>query len=103
MQTIILAGWRAGLQKTALASLQREVLHLSLKEAKENVDQLLEAEEGKLPARPVALQVPEQVAVEFAQRADELGALIGFVSFSTATVPRPQPAAPGRASSQQAA
>ncbi len=100
MQTIVLAGWRAGLQKVELANLQRELLHLSLKEAKQNVDQLLDAEEETLPAAPVVLLVPDEVAAEFSRRADALGALVGHVNFSAARTPRPRPAT---GQSQQAA
>ena len=35
-------GWREGLQKVALTKLQTALLHRPLKEAKANVDQLLE-------------------------------------------------------------
>lgn len=103
MQTIMLAGWREGLQKVALANLQREMLQLSLKEAKENVDRLLEVEDGVLPTRPVVLQVPDEAAAEFSKRADELGAIVGFVSFSAAQPPVPRASIIGRFTSQQAA
>jgi ribosomal protein L7/L12 len=104
MQTLMLAGWRAGLQKVELAKLQQELLHLSLKEAKENVDRLLEAEMDILPVSPVVLQVPDEVAAEFSSRADELGAFIGFVSFSTTLkAPLPRPAKLAIANPQQAA
>lgn len=103
MQTLVLAGWRAGLQKVELANLQRELLHLSLKEAKQNVDRLLEVEAGILPVNPVVLQVPDEVATEFSSRADELGALVGFVNFSASKAPLARPARLTTNNSQQAA
>lgn len=87
MKTIVLAGWREGLQKVALTALQRELLSLSLKEAKENVDRLLEANEGEWPSNPVVLDVPDELVAEFSRRADERGVLVGQVSFSPAKVP----------------
>lgn len=103
MQTLLLAGWREGLQALALTNLQRKLLHLSLKEAKENVDRLLEAEEGVLPNNPVLLQIPDEVASEFSSRADELGVLIGFVSFSAVQTPVQRTSTTSKINSQQAA
>lgn len=81
MVPVILAGWREGLQKIALTHLQQELLGLSLKEAKENVDYLSEAVENELQLhRPVVLKVPNGLAPEFMRRADELGALVGVVN-----------------------
>lgn len=42
MTRIIMEGWEDGLEKTSLIKLQMEVLNLSLKQSKENVDRLLE-------------------------------------------------------------
>ena len=42
MTAVIMNGWREGLQKVALTKLQTELLHKPLREAKTNVDQLLE-------------------------------------------------------------
>lgn len=80
MATIVLAGWRVGLQKIALTKLQQELLQLPLREAKENVDRLLEGEKNSLRAgRPITLNVPDGVVAEFINRANGLGALVGFV------------------------
>jgi hypothetical protein len=80
MATIVLAGWRVGLQKIALTRLQQELLLLSLKQAKENVDRLLEGEKNSLRlGHPILLNVPDEVAAEFINRANTLGALVGFV------------------------
>ncbi|WP_151089374.1 hypothetical protein [Hymenobacter baengnokdamensis] len=80
MVTIILAGWRSGLRKVALTRLQQELLHLSLKEAKNNTDRLLESPENTLQtASPITLSVPDKAAAEFISRANSLGALVGFV------------------------
>ncbi|AMR28900.1 hypothetical protein A0257_18545 [Hymenobacter psoromatis] len=80
MATIVLAGWRVGLQKIALTKLQQELLQLPLKEAKENVDLLLEGEKNLLRAgRPITLNVADGVVGEFINRANSLGALVGFM------------------------
>ncbi len=88
MATIVLAGWRAGMQKVALTQLQRELLPLSLKEAKENVDRVLESEENVLQLQnPVVLQAPDAVAAEFVRRASSLGALVGLVALNNQQQP----------------
>ncbi|MEJ7660894.1 MAG: hypothetical protein WKG07_15370 [Hymenobacter sp.] len=72
MATIVLT-WREGFQVTvSLAKLQVELLHLPLRKAKFNVDQLLE---GKI----VALEVADEVAATFMRKADDMGADAGFV------------------------
>ena len=67
MATIILTGWREGLQKIGLAKLQQELLGLPLKAAKENVDELLDG-------RSVSLEVADHLAADLLKRATELGA-----------------------------
>lgn len=100
MATIVLAGWRVGLQKIALANLQQELLQLSLKQAKENVDRLLEGEKNSLrPGQPIVLNVPDEVVADFITRANTLGALVGFVVTDNST----QPASDAAATMQQAA
>lgn len=71
MATIILTGWREGLQKIALAKLQQELLGLPLKTAKENVDELLDG-------HSVSLEVADHLAAELLRRAIELGARTRF-------------------------
>jgi ribosomal protein L7/L12 len=44
MKKIIMKGWREGMEKVSLSKLQIELLGKSLKEAKNNVDMLLEGE-----------------------------------------------------------
>lgn len=78
MATIVLTHWWEGLQKVSLAKLQVELLHLPLREAKANVDQLLE---GKI----VALEVADEVAATFLSKADAIGADAGFVSYAPFT------------------
>lgn len=92
MATIILTGWREGLQKIALAKLQQQLLRLSLKAAKENVD-------GLLDGHSVSLEVADHLAEELLNRATELGAQARLSSAESAkrpagnVVPIPQPAA----------
>lgn len=78
MVHIVLTHWRAGLQKVSLAKLQVELLHLPLREAKANVDQLLEG-------RIVLLEVADEEATAFMNRADILGADVGVVKYASAT------------------
>lgn len=101
MATVILAGWRDGLRVLPLVRPQQNLLQLSLKEAKENVDRLLEAEENVLQfGRPVVLQVPDSVLASFAQQADSLGALVGVIKMGA---PGEAEAAHRQDNSQQAA
>lgn len=71
MATIILTGWREDLQKIALAKLQQELLGLSLKAAKENVDCLLDG-------HSVSLEIADRLAPKLLNRATELGAQARF-------------------------
>ncbi|TAE11877.1 MAG: hypothetical protein EAZ95_13075 [Bacteroidetes bacterium] len=68
MNTIILKGWREGLDKVALSLLQVSALKLSLNEAKKNVDALLENEVIKIPFADLP------TAQAFLQKAHILGA-----------------------------
>ena len=45
MNMVKLTGWKEGMQKISLTTLQMEYFELSLKDAKTNVDKLLEDEE----------------------------------------------------------
>lgn len=68
MTAVILNGWCEGLQKVALTKLQTDLLHKPLKEAKTNVDWLLEG-------RRIELQVETpSLAARFIALAQELGA-----------------------------
>jgi hypothetical protein len=42
MPKVIMQGWRQGLKKVSLSQLQQEILGISLKESKLNVDALLD-------------------------------------------------------------
>ena len=79
MATILLTGWRVGLQKIPLTLLLRELLNLPLHEAKANVDRLLEGQPNvDQPAggRAVVLEVANEVAIDFFHRASSLGAIV---------------------------
>ena len=68
MATVRMTGWREGLQKVALTKLQVELLHISLREAKSYVDQLLND-------NAVELQVADDaLAAAFVVEARKLGA-----------------------------
>jgi ribosomal protein L7/L12 len=67
MGYIHIKGWKEGLQKVALTKLQMDLLGLSLKESKENVDSLLEGDLVRIFAEDL------NVAQEFISRAVELG------------------------------
>lgn len=71
MATIILAGWRIGLQKIALTKLQQELLALPLKKAKNNVDLLLDG-------CVISLDVADEIASEFFKRANDIGVILRF-------------------------
>ncbi len=76
MVTVLLIGWRYGLRKIALTRLQQNLLHLSLKEAKENTDKLLTADMDVLHLSGlVRLEVPAEVAADFIVQANQLGAV----------------------------
>ncbi|RYE90275.1 MAG: hypothetical protein EOO37_03355 [Cytophagaceae bacterium] len=78
MATILLTGWREGLQKVALAKLQVEIMSIAFREAKEHVDQLL-------AGKAVSLEVADTAATDFFNRATDLGALCRFSVTEAAT------------------
>lgn len=74
MVEVILLNWREGLEKISLTKLQIEKLGLSLKEAKKNVDDLLDGKE-------ISLKFPtHNLAKEFTTRAEELGVICKIVN-----------------------
>ncbi len=62
MAKIIMKSWREGLKKVSLAKLQVSLLHKPLKEAKNNVDLLLEGHEVEIETDDVALAQEFQIA-----------------------------------------
>lgn len=67
MYKVVMLGWREGLQKVSLSKLQMELLNKGLKEAKNNVDSLLEGNE-------VVIKIEnENLAKEFSDKANSLG------------------------------
>jgi len=77
MATVILTGWRRGMRKISLTMLQRELLALLLKQAKDNTDRVLEAQENAVRSgQPITLEVPNALVSEFVKRATSLGALV---------------------------
>ena len=67
MAKIILASWREGLEKVTLTKLQVEILGRALKEAKSNVDLLLDGKE-------VVIEVDNlHLANEFLKEAEKIG------------------------------
>ncbi len=68
MITITINDWRIGLQKVALTKLQVEFFNLGLKEAKENVDKLLDGEKIIIKTNDLSL------AKEFISKAEQIGA-----------------------------
>ncbi len=69
MTKIILTGWREGLKKVSLARLQTELLGMSMKASKENVDSLLNDEQVTIETND------EDLAKEFLKKADIIGAI----------------------------
>ena len=67
MSIVIMNGWRAGMQKVSLSQLQVEFLQIPLKNAKDNVDKLLEGQIIKINVDN------EYIATEFVRRAEKLG------------------------------
>lgn len=67
MAKLVMIGWREGMEKVSLTKLQIEMLGISLKESKLNVDLLLEGKE-------VVLEIKNDViAKEFSQEAEKIG------------------------------
>lgn len=72
MAKVVMEGWREGLKKVSLTLLQTELLKLSLKAAKSNVDLLLDDVEIVLHVEDV------EVAKEFCIKAEEIGVVISM-------------------------
>lgn len=70
MSRIIMTSWVEGLQKVSLTKLQMEILGIGLKEAKENVDLLLDGQQITLEVSNI------DVANLFQKNAQELGAVV---------------------------
>ena len=67
MTKIILTGWRDGFEKVSLTKLQMELLNISLKESKKNVDSLLNGEE-------IILEIgDDSISKDFLEKANEIG------------------------------
>ena len=67
-----LIGWREGIQKIAFVKLQVDYFQISLREAKTNVDRLLEGE-------TIELVVPsEEKGQGFIQEAKQMGVICEF-------------------------
>ncbi len=64
-----LIGWKEGMQKISLTKLQTEYFKMSLKEAKTNVDNLLDGEEIEIDVKQ------KEIAQEFIQKARDIGVL----------------------------
>ena len=62
-----MTGWKEDMQKVSLTKLQIEVLGLSLRSSKENVDRLLEGAEVFIEAKSLAS------AKKFVEEANKLG------------------------------
>lgn len=67
MSVVIMKGWKEGLEKVSLSKLQMELLKLSLKEAKENVDALLDGKEVILDIQD------DNIAKKFLYEAKQIG------------------------------
>lgn len=68
MAQVILESWREGLEKVSLTKLQVEMLGKSLKEAKSNVDSLLND-------KKVVIEIDNlDLAREFLKQAEKIGA-----------------------------
>lgn len=69
MTEIKMISWKEGMQKVSLTKLQTEVLYLTLKEAKNNVDSLLDGQE-------VCITAPSlEQALSFIEKAEKIGAI----------------------------
>lgn len=64
-----LKGWEEGMQKISLTKLQTEYFGMSLKEAKTNVDGLLDDEEIEIDVKSI------EEALKFIQEARQIGVL----------------------------
>ncbi|KUY30853.1 MAG: hypothetical protein LBE39_08160 [Flavobacteriaceae bacterium] len=69
MVKIILSGWKEGFEKVSLTMLQKEKLGMSLKDAKKNVDDLLDNKSIELLIKDKA------VAVEFYNKLEQIGVI----------------------------
>ena len=74
MATIILEGWKEGLEKVSLTKLQIEILEKSLKESKENVDKLLDGEIVEITVDSI------NKAELFIQKANPIGVICRYES-----------------------
>ncbi|MFL9844925.1 hypothetical protein [Flavobacterium rhizosphaerae] len=64
-----MVGWKEGLQKVSLTKLQHEMLGMSLREAKQNVDLLLEGKE-------IVVEIDNNdLAVKFMKEAEAIGVI----------------------------
>ena len=67
MAKVIFEGWREGLEKVALTKLQVDLLGMSLRESKTNVDSLLDD-------KKVVIEIDDlELAHEFMKNADKIG------------------------------
>ncbi len=66
---IKITGWEEGMQKISLTKLQTEYFKMSLKEAKMNVDNLLDGEDIEIDIKR------KEIAQEFIQKAKEIGVI----------------------------
>ena len=68
MATIIIESWREELEKISLTKLQMDILGISLKESKENVDDLLDD-------KKVIIEISNAIiAQKFCKEAEKIGA-----------------------------
>lgn len=67
MASILMTGWRDGMEKVSLSKLQIEYLKVSLSQAKMNVDKLLDGEQIKIEIDDL------EAAKKFIKQADEIG------------------------------
>ena len=67
MAKVIFEGWREGLEKVTLTKLQVDLLGMSLRESKTNVDSLLDD-------KKVVIEIDDlELAHEFMKNADKIG------------------------------
>ena len=73
MQKVVFESWREGLKAVSLVILQKEMLGIELKEAKTNLDNLLDDVQ-------IILEIDdENLAKEFLEAVDKLGVNCRFV------------------------
>ncbi|BAV06161.1 hypothetical protein SAMN05421788_106224 [Filimonas lacunae] len=65
--SIVMTGWREGMEKVSMIRLQRSLLELTMTEAKENIDKLLDGKEITLSVSDIT------IAKVFVAAANELG------------------------------